>query len=91
MIEGTVQLWKEREQYGFINGSDGGNYYFNDRGLRNRKYQPHRRDKVTFEAAPGFGKERAIKVALVKTVETTSEGVDWSHWPPCYQLPKESR
>ena len=63
MISGTIKVWKDEEGWGFIEGDDGKDYFFNISNVR--RGQPIRNNcQVSFDVFQGQRGSEAENITL---------------------------
>ena len=63
MISGTVKMWKETEGWGFIEGDDGEDYFFNVVNIR-KGQEMLVNVRVKFDATQGYRGPEAENISL---------------------------
>jgi len=63
MISGTIKMWKEAEGWGFIEGDDGDDYFFNIANIR-KGQEILVNVRVKFDVTQGYRGPEAENVSL---------------------------
>ena len=83
-MTGKVHFWHDKDNYGFITGSDKLEYYFNTTQYGKARVN----DLVEFEPTRVQMGLKATEVRLVTRPPKAASDIDWGGMPKCYK-PKE--